>query len=486
LSKTPHRLVVVGHGAAGLAAALAAVERARVQDLAVDVTVVDKAAEEFAGGNTLWSPSYMRLDTPDRVAPDFEHDMARTSNGRGDRLYFRALASNATATIGWLKAHGVKFCSPPYYLSAGPLRIQPVGGGRAVVGELARAAKSLGVVVQYGCSASRLVLAESGRVSAVVVTSRGGATTIPADAVVLATGGFQANRDMMRQHFGPGGEDFKLIAPGTRYNAGDGIRMAIEQGARISGDWNGMHAEPIDPRSKNSAPVVLVYPYGIVVDQNGRRFFDEGGGLVHETWEKFARQIHFETPGGKAYAILDSRLFDIAGFERAIRSEVPPHQADTVADLARLIGIDAARLAETIATYNGAATGNPARFDAARCDGLAASASLDPPKSNWARPITKPPFLAYPLVGAIAYTFGGLATNEKAEVLGDDGPLAGLYAAGEITGHFYATAPNAVSVLRALVFGRIAGLEVVSYFESALARGEDFSPVVGNETLSPS
>ena len=85
-----------------------------------------------------------------------------------------------------------------------------------------------------------------------------------------------------------------------------------------------MHIEPVDPRSKNSAPVVLVYPYGIVVDQHGHRFFDEGGGLMHETWEAFARDIHFARPKRMAYAILDCRLFDIEGFERAIRSEVPP------------------------------------------------------------------------------------------------------------------------------------------------------------------
>ena len=98
---------------------------------------------------------------------------------------------------------------------------------------------------------------------------------------------------MTRKHFGAAAETLKLISPGTRFDTGDGIRMAIDQGASISGDWNGMHIEPIDPRSAHSAPVVLVYPYGIVVDQDGRRFFDEGGGLVHETWEAFARDIHF-------------------------------------------------------------------------------------------------------------------------------------------------------------------------------------------------
>jgi tricarballylate dehydrogenase len=91
---------------------------------------------------------------------------------------------------------------------------------------------------------------------------------------------------------------------------------------------------------------------------------------------------------------------------------------------------------------------------------------LKPPKSNWARAIAKPPYLAYPLIGAVAYTFGGLATNEKAEVLCEQGPMPGLYAAGETTGHFYGTAPNAVSVLRALVFGRIAGQEAVGFLQT--------------------
>jgi len=467
--EVPHRLVIVGHGAAGLAAAVAAAETARSQGMAVEITLVEKAAPDAAGGNTLWSPSYMRLDAPDRIAPDFEEAMLEATGARGDRHYFRTLASDAAATMGWLERHGITFCSPTYYLSAGPQRIQPVGGGRAIVGALSQAAHRLGVTFRYRCPAREIVRTQDGRVGGIAASGDDGTNIIPADAIILATGGFQADGEMMRAHFGVGGETLELISPGTRYNSGDGIKMAVEQGALASGDWNGMHAEPVDPRSAQSAPVVLVYPYGIVVDRNGRRFFDEGGGLVHETWERFARQIHFETPGRKAFAILDRRMFDIPGFERAIRSEVAPHQAGTLAELARRAGIDEAGLAHTVASYNLAATGDPRQFDAARCDGLAASAWLDPTKSNWARTITEPPFLAYPLVGAIAYTFGGLATNERAQVLGKDGPLAGLYAAGEITGHFWGTAPNAVSVLRALVFGRVAGREAISCFEGARA-----------------
>jgi tricarballylate dehydrogenase len=130
--------------------------------------------------------------------------------------------------------------------------------------------------------------------------------------------------------------------------------------------------------------------------------------------------------------------------------------------LAKLIGADADALARTVADYNAACSGDPQKFDATICDGLAASPSLAPPKSNWARAIAEPPFLAWPVIGAIAYTFGGLATDSRARVLRGGAPIAGLYAAGEITGHFYGTAPNAVSVLRAFVFGRIAGKESIS------------------------
>ena len=460
------KLVIVGHGAAGLAAALSAAEQARSRDLSVEITLLEKAREGEAGGNTSWSPSYMRLAAPDRIDPSFEQDMQHASDGLADRNYFRMLAEHAVPTVGWLQAHGVEFVTPIYYLSAGPARIQPVGGGSAIVEKLAAAAQRAGVKISYETMFKGLVM-EGHRVCGVQTqSSDGAAATLEADAVILACGGFQGNAAMMRTHFGSEAETLKLISPGTRFDTGDGIRIAMEQGASASGDWNGMHIEPVDPRSKNSAPVVLVYPYGIVVDREGRRFFDEGGGLVHETWEVFARDIHFGRPNSIAYAILDAGLLDIEGFERAIRSEVPPYRAETLDDLAAQIGIPARNLKETVDTFNAAATGDVARFDAACCDGLKAAGTLQPPKSNWARPIARPPFLAYPLVGAIAYTFGGLATNDKAEVLGERGPMPGLYAAGETTGHFYGTAPNAVSVLRALVFGKIAGQQAVEFIRT--------------------
>ena len=467
MDRNRRKLVVVGHGAAGLAAALSAAEQAQSRSLAIDITVLEKSRETEAGGNTSWSPCNMRLAAPDRLGPGFEEDMLKASGGLADPKYFHELAENAVPTIRWLQRHGVEFIAPLYYLSAGPARIQPVGGGGAIVEKLRAAAKRAGVNFLYESPVNRLVMTWDRRVAGVDIRSGDGVTqTLDADAVVLASGGFQGNPAMMRAQFGANADTLKLISPGTRFDTGDGIRMAMDQGASISGDWNGMHIEPIDPRARNSAAVVLVYPYGIVVDQDGRRFFDEGGGLMHETWEVLARDIHFTRPDSIAYAILDSALFDIEGFARAIRSEVPPYQAGSIEELAAMTKISARALRKTIEDFNAAASGDAARFDATRCDGLAASAALSPPKSNWARAISRPPFLAYPLVGGIAYTFGGLATNERAEVLGEQGPMPGLYAAGETTGHFYGTAPNAVAVLRALVFGRIAGQEAAGFLQA--------------------
>src|SRR5688500_17470354 len=103
--RSMRNLIVIGQGAAGLAAALAAAEAAR----GVQVTVIDKAAEDEAGGNTRWSPSYMRMAAPDRVEPTFVRDMLAATQHKGDAAYFARLAAEAPATVAWIASHGVEF-----------------------------------------------------------------------------------------------------------------------------------------------------------------------------------------------------------------------------------------------------------------------------------------------------------------------------------------------------------------------------------------
>jgi tricarballylate dehydrogenase len=454
MNERAYDVVVVGHGAAGLAAALAAAEGRS----AARVLVLERAPHAARGGNTRWSPSYMRLEAPDRLATRFAEDMLETSGGRSDPAYIRRLAADAVPVLAWLQQHGIAFDRPPnYFLTAAAPRIQPVGAGAAIVEQLERAASAAGVEFAYDADAQSIELSPAGTVAALHFRDAAGhSERIATSALVLACGGFESDPVAMREHLGAGAESIRPITPGTAYNTGAGIRMAIAAGARTAGDWNGVHVEPVDPRSDRPEPVVLTYPYGIVVDRHGRRFFDEGNGRVDETWETLARTIHFDVPDRQAYAIFDASLADIPDYGRAVCTDREPIRAGSIRELAAALAIDADGLADTVTAYNAAVPADASSFVATRVDGLA-SRGLTPPKSNWARRIERAPYSAYPLVCAICYTFGGIETDAEARVIGGDGPIPGLFAAGEITGHFYGKAPGGTSVLRALVFGRIAG-----------------------------
>ncbi len=148
-------LIVVGHGAAGLAAAVSAAEAARSRGWSIKITLVEKTTEDEAGGNTRWSPSNMRMAAPDRVEPTFVQDMLAATKGQGDETYFARLAAEAPATIKWIASFGIEFIQPPYYLAKGPPRIQPVGGGPVLVKTLTHAAREAGVDFLYGCARAR-------------------------------------------------------------------------------------------------------------------------------------------------------------------------------------------------------------------------------------------------------------------------------------------------------------------------------------------
>jgi tricarballylate dehydrogenase len=249
--------------------------------------------------------------------------------------------------------------------------------------------------------------------------------------------------------------------------------MALEVGAKPAGQWDAFHAEPVDPRSSESEAVVMTFPYGILVNKDGERFLDEGAGTVDEIYESVARTIFYDQDQ-VAYLIIDRKMFEIPEYHRAIQTDQDPYQAQTIADLAENIGVDPRALERTVSAYNEATPGDPSDFDPFRSDGLATSGDLVPPKSNWARPIDEPPYLTYPIACSVVFTFGGIATNERAEVLSSDGNLIpGLYAAGEAAGLYYGKYPGSTSVLRCLTFGKIAGNCAVEYVveRSALRKG---------------
>ena len=201
MSANTRHLVVVGQGAAGLAAALSAAEEARRGGSPVRITLIDKASEEEAGGNTRWSPSYMRMAAPDRVEPNFVQTCSRPRDSRATKPISRALPRTHRRRLRGLHRKASNSSSRRYYLAKGPPRIQPLGGGPAIVTALTRAAKQAGVMFRYGCAA-REIATQDGRIAGVVVAQGNATETIPADAIVLACGGFQGDGDMMREHFG--------------------------------------------------------------------------------------------------------------------------------------------------------------------------------------------------------------------------------------------------------------------------------------------
>lgn len=261
---------------------------------------------------------------------------------------------------------------------------------------------------------------------------------------------------MLTRYMGPAASHLRPVARGGYYNKGEGIQMALNAGAAPCGDFGLIHAEPLDPRSGQPEPIVLVFNYGILVNQHGVRFVDEAPATVDATYEGITREI-FRQPSSIAYAIIDSRIDDVPNWRRAVRSDVAPYTAPTIDELSGLIGVPARQLTETIADYN-AACPREGQFDPLKTDGLSTDAAIFPPKSNWARPIAEAPFMAFPLICGNCFTFGGLKTNPGAQVLNTDGQaMPGLYAAGETMGLYYGTYTGSTSVLRGAVFGRIAG-----------------------------
>ena len=274
--------------------------------------------------------------------------------------------------------------------------------------------------------------------------------------VVLASGGYQGNAELMARYHGDRALTTRPVARGGNYNKGEGLEMALALGAATAGNFSLFHAEPVDPRSGEPEAAIFCFPYGVLVNQEGRRFTDEARGPIDAWYERTTREIQAQTEG-VAWVVLDQQSLAVPNVRSGIRTDQSPVRADTVDELALRLGLPRDALVATVAAYNDACPDGD--FDHAAPDGLA-TRGLTPPKSNWARPLTQGPFEAYPIMAANVFTFGGLKTTPAAEVLDRDGDvIGGLFAAGEMTGLYYSNYTGSTSVLRGAVFGRIAGAE---------------------------
>lgn len=451
-------IVVIGCGVAGLSAAVSAVQSEFGSTLRV--AVLERASEAERGGNSRWTGAYLRLEDVYTPAEGFAQDLDRFSQGKIPAQYVTTLVERLPETMEWLQELGARFRSlPTIFITKSRPRMLPVGGGERLVATLADACVSPQVEILYETTANQLLLDEDGDIRGVLTTTSEGQRVIEASTVIIASGGFEGNAEMMTQYFGANASDLNAIAPGGEFNKGEGIRMALGVGAKPTGEWSQFHAEPVDPRSTQPEAVVMIYPYGILVNREGQRFLDEGAGTVDETYEATARTV-WRNHGNLAYSICNESVRTIANYEHAVVTDRPAITADTIEELAQKLEIPGEALTRTVSEFNSATrpgTFNPQAPDGVRTEGLAIN------KSNWALPLTGP-FIAYPMSCSIVFTFGGIGTDLDGRVVnGDDRPIPGLYAAGECTGLYHHKYPGATSVLRGLVYGRSAGLSAAQY-----------------------
>lgn len=475
-------VVIVGCGVAGMSAAVTALQSG------LKTLNLERATPDDFGGNSRWTEAYMRMKNDSEISDDFEDHFARNpgfnldpnvleavstgyaqwpsmvrSHPFSDPELIGTFASAVPSTIGWLKGLGLKFEPQPIYLlTQNTTRIAAKGGGLAIIETLRAKALALGGEIRYRTTAVDLVRDDSGRVCGLVVVGPDGLrSSIRAATVILASGGFQGNAEMMTQYIGPRASTIRPVALGGYYNRGEGIRMALAAGAAPAGEYGSYHAEPVDPRSLQAEAVVFIYPYGILVNTNGERFIDEAPGTVDAHYDNITRSFAHQ-PKGLVYVIFDSQVEDIPRWKTSIRSDQPPFQAESIEALARLIGIDTEVLMKTVAEFNAACPAASGAFTPFEID-RRKTQGIEPAKSNWSRPISTGPYYAYPIIPSNCFTFGALKVNSKAQVLNQDGvPIPGLYAAGETAGIYHQVYTGSTSVLRGLVFGRMASQHIAS------------------------
>jgi tricarballylate dehydrogenase len=479
-------VIVVGGGNAAFCAALAA------QETGAQVLVLEAAPQDERGGNSRFTAGAMRVAYSGvkdlaRLVPDlteeerantdfgsypedqFYDDLCRVTQYHTDPKLAETLVTRSLDTMLWMRDKGVRF-APIYGRQAfkvegrfkfwGGLTVEAWGGGPGLVDSLYSVAARNGIDVSYESRALELMNDDSG-IHGVVVRKQGRTESFGAKCVVLASGGFEANTEWRTRYLGPGWDLAKVR--GTRFNTGDGIRMALEIGAMPYGNWSGCHAVGWDRNAPEFGDLSVgdgfqkhSYPFGIMVNGRGRRFVDEGADFRNYTYAKYGRAI-LEQPGQFAWQVFDQKVAHLLRDEYRIK-RVTKVSADTLEELAgKLEDVDPQGFLAEVRAYNSAVQSeipfNPNIKDGRCTRGLALN------KSNWANILDGPPFEAYAVTCGITFTFGGLKIDDNGGVINVDGRhIRGLYAAGELVGGlFYFNYPGGTGLMSGAVFGRIAG-----------------------------
>jgi tricarballylate dehydrogenase len=248
---------------------------------------------------------------------------------------------------------------------------------------------------------------------------------------------------------------------GVPYNTGDGIRMALDIGAQSFGHWSSCHAVAWDLNAPAFGDRTITelyqkhsYPFGLIVNLEGKRFVDEGADFRNYTYAAYGREI-LKQPLGAAFQIFDDKVKHLLRDEYRI-PQATTATTNTLEELADRLGINREGFVKSIQEYNAAV--QPGHYEPTALDGKCTK-GLTPPKSNWALPIDTPPYIGYAVTCGITFTFGGLKIDTRGQVIDTEGnAIPGLYAAGELVGGlFYHNYAGGSGLASGAVFGRLAG-----------------------------
>jgi tricarballylate dehydrogenase len=461
-------VLVIGGGNAALCAALMAAEAG------TKVTLLEASPREWRGGNSSHTRNLRCMhDAPQDVLVDaypeeeFWQDLLKVTGGQTNEHLARLVIRASSTCRDWMRKHGVHF-QPPL---SGALHVARtnaffMGGGKALVNAYYRSAERLGVDIRYNAPVERIELDGTNFVAAHCQGQR-----ITAKACVLAAGGFESNREWLREAWGQNerGEwpaDNFLIR-GTRYNQGTLLKHLIDLGADRIGDPTQAHMVAIDARAPlydgGICTRIDCVSLGVVVNRDAQRFYDEGEDFWPKRYAIWGRLVA-QQPGQIAWSIIDAK---------AVGRFMPPVfegvQADSLPELARRIGLNEATFLQTLDDYNRAC--RVGTFDHTALDDCHTE-GVTPAKTHWARPIDTAPFYAYAVRPGVTFTYLGLKTDDTAAVRFGDQPSPNLFVAGEmmagnVLGKGY-TAGVGMSIGTA--FGRIAGTQAAQAAKAAHAK----------------
>jgi succinate dehydrogenase/fumarate reductase flavoprotein subunit len=373
----------------------------------------------------------------------------KKSSGRGNAELSAVLSEQVLDGIDFLKTYGIEFFdpedAPPYRVKVMQIKPGPFMGMPAALGKLKTKYSQLGGKIAYSTKAKQLIMANSGKVVGVRAMTSHGAIDYMADAVVIASGGYAANKQILENYLGPDADTIQVR--GVPWGTGDGLLMAQEAGAMLvnMSGLTSVHIAAVSPDSPASGNPVPAVPFSLGINKNGMRYIDESKGYVAHG------KAALKQPGQTVALIFDEEIKKLPGPTSACanfaRQGLKIKEANTLEELAKQIDVPAENLVKTVTEFNNSVK-----------DGKALTAN--PPKAALAYKVASPKFYAlYPLIPAITLSFGGIRINGKGQVLEADGTvIPGLFAAGECAGGlFFDDYIGGSSLANCLVMGRLSG-----------------------------